>query len=404
MALQLDSGTIQSAQRRLDVLGNNISNVNTVGFKGASFDALLGSAMAAGGGAVQNFGQGNISTSTNPLDMAINGAGMFKLKSPNGQEVYTRDGQFTLNDQSEVVNSSGDKLLDSSSANLGKPIVIDINKPIDAVPTSTVGLALTLDSRKGVLDSTNFNQNDPTTYTNSTTTAIYGSLNGDKPKNLQTFYVKTSDLTWDVFTAVDGIVSTEKTPLTFDSAGKLSMVGDVAATIQDSNDTSSTPAMINNPEAQISVSVPPSQTVNVDLSGAMAYGSVFSATMSQDGSPAGQVTGYKVGGDGTISAQFSNGRTKTMGELTLFNFKNLQGLQAVGNNKWTYAPAAGQITELKPGVKGMGSIQGLSTEDSNVDLTVEMIKLISAQRAFQAASEVVKKQDEILQGVVHIGQ
>ena len=125
--------------------------------------------------------------------------------------------------------------------------------------------------------------------------------------------------------------------------------------------------------------------------------------MSQNGNDVGQMTGYKVGADGVIKAQYSNGQSMLMGQIILYNFKNLNGLAPTQNNQWVETAASGAAIAGTPGSMGLGSLQGSSTEDSNVDLTVEMIKLISAQRAFQAASEVVKKQDEILQGVVHIG-
>ena len=140
-----------------------------------------------------------------------------------------------------------------------------------------------------------------------------------------------------------------------------------------------------------------------DLSSTVQFGSPFAATMSQNGNDVGQMTGYKVGADGVIKAQYSNGQSMLMGQIILYNFKNLNGLAPTQNNQWVETAASGAAIAGTPGSMGLGSLQGSSTEDSNVDLTVEMIKLISAQRAFQAASEVVKKQDEILQGVVHIG-
>jgi flagellar hook protein FlgE len=398
MSLQLDSATVQAAQRRLDVLGNNIANVNTVGFKGASFDAMLGSAMGTTGssqtsGTVQNFSQGNVTSTNNPLDIAISGTGLFKLKSSSGQEVYTRDGQFSLNQSGEIVNSSGDKLLGSDN----NKIVIDVNEINPKNTTTKATLGLTLDSRKDPITTT-FNLSDPTTYTHSTTTPIYddsGTL-----KNVQTFYAKTSATDWDVYYAINGVVVNDatgplKSRLSFDSSGTIN-------TTASQNLTASVPINIDPLTGLIATGS--TSTMAVDLTSAKQFGASFAATMTQDGYPSGQMTGYKVGGDGVITAVYSNGKTAVKGQLNIVTFKNLQGLAATGTNQWIETPASGAPITGLPGTLGLGTLKGSSTEDSNVDLTVEMIKLISAQRAFQSAAEVVKKQDEILQGVVHIGQ
>jgi flagellar hook protein FlgE len=403
-------------------LGNNIANVNTVGFKGASFDAMLGSAMGTNGssqssGIIQNFSQGNITSSNNPLDIAISGAGFFKLSIPkieNGKSiqserfVFSRDGQFSLNKDGQIVNSSGNILMGKGD----QEIKIDVGGSSEKKTTTTINLGLTLDSRVSPIPSSiSFNSTDPTTYTNSTTTPIYGD-NGEL-KNIQTFYVKRSDTSWDVYYAVGGKtvnqevpapteanpngkrIDNVKTTLNFDASGNIILPiapNDITQSIPMSVDGNG----LKNSESNIAVNL-------TNLSKLQQVGSSFSATMNQDGYPSGQMTGYKVGVNGVITVQYSNGQTDTKGPIELVTFNNPQGLEAGENNQWTKTTASGEPQARTPGDK-CGILKGSSTEDSNVDLTVEMIKLISAQRAFQSAAEVIKKQDEILQGVVHIGQ
>lgn len=140
------------------------------------------------------------------------------------------------------------------------------------------------------------------------------------------------------------------------------------------------------------------------MSNVVHYGTGFAATMEQDGSPPGQMTGYKVGPDGIISASYSNGRSVNMGQVILANFRNTDALALSDGNKWLETVASGSASLNSAGAGGLGTIQASSVEEANVDLTAEMIKMISAQRVFQAAAEMVKKQDQIMQTVVNIGQ
>lgn len=436
MGIQLDSGTIQSAARRLEVLGNNISNVNTSGFKSSNFEEVLGSAISSGvaskkPGVVQSFAQGNVTASSNALDMAINGNGMFQLES-NGAKVYTRNGQFSLDKSGDVVNSSGDNLMGyaadvNGKVLSGKAVKLHINTADSAPMASTKAtVGVTLDSRKPVIDTTAtpFNPADPSTYTHSTTTTIYDAKG--ESHDVQTFYIKTAvagtppSIGWDVkatvsndptnaantITNTDGttslnilnlasLTSTPPGQLVFDTSGKLTQAVP--------------PTVPLNGMFSITVGVPPvgatvPQTVALDLSSTVQYGTSFAATMSQDGTPIGQMTGYRVGGDGVINAQYSNGKSMVMGQVILAKFASMNGLVPTASNQWLETAASGIATLGTPGSAGIGELQSLATEDSNVDLTVEMIKMISAQRAFQAASEVIKKQDQILQTAVSIAQ
>jgi flagellar hook protein FlgE len=405
MAFQIDTSSIHSASLRLEVIGNNIANSNTAGFKGSEFDDVLATSMAGAIGAKkagtrQSFSQGNITASSNPLDMAISGKGFFRVVS-NGVASYTRNGQFMADKAGNIVNASGDQLsgytVDANGKIMtGAPVPLTIN-PADYLPkaTATATLKLTLDVRQPVIDSTAtpFDPKNPTTYTHSTTTTVYDASGG--AHDVQSFYVKTSATVWNVYGSVDGVLTpavvapaaaTTLGSLTFDTSGAL------------------VPAAAGSTVGVFSVPVSATQNVSFDMSSAVQFGTSFAATMDQDGSPPGQMTGYKVGADGIITASYSNGRSVNMGQVILASFKNPDALAPTESNQWQETSASGAASLNTAGSGGLGTIQASSTEDANIDLTAEMIKMISAQRVFQAAAEMVKKQDQIMQTVVNIGQ
>jgi len=405
MAFNIDTASINAASMRLEVIGNNISNSNTSGFKSSQFDEVLATSMKGSSGnkvagTRQSFTQGNITSTSNPLDMAISGSGFFRVVS-NGVTAYTRNGQFMLSKGGDIVNSTGDQLtgfgVDTSGKILtGLPVKMSISAA-DYLPkaTTTAALSLTLDIRKAAIPTTPvFNAGDPSTYTHSTTTSVYDA--SGTQVDVQTFYVKRSATTWDVYGSVGGnMLSTNAGlmgTLTFNSSGVLA--------------SSTTPAATPVATKSLGVYTVPvgASSVNFDMSNTVQFGTSFAATMTQDGSPPGQMVGYKMSTDGVITASYSNGQTATMGQVVLASFKSADGLASAANNQWLETTASGQASLNTAGAGGLGILQASATEDANVDLTSEMIKMISAQRVFQAAAEMVKKQDQIMQTVVNIGQ
>lgn len=412
MAFQIDTSSIHSASTRLEVIGNNISNSNTVGFKGSEFNDVLATSMSGSvgtkkAGTRQSFSQGNITASSNPLDMAISGKGFFRVEA-KGAATYTRNGQFQLNKAGDIVNSTGDKLtgygVDPTTGLIlsGSPVALSIN-PDPYAPKSSTGITLdvTLDIRNDashsppIATSPAFSQLDPTTYSHSTTTTLYDASGA--AHDLQTFFVKRDASNWDVYASLDNSM-TPAAPATwaklaFDGSGTLTTASALAA-------------------STLQVPVSASQSVNFDLSSAVQYGTSFAATVDQSssdlvaaaGAPPGEMTGYKIGNDGIITASYSNGRFVTMGQVVLADFKNTDGLAPTENNQWLETAASGAANLNVAGGGGMGLLEASATEDANIDLTAEMIKMISAQRVFQAAAEMVKKQDQIMQTVVSIGQ
>ena len=409
MALKIGASNIQSAAHRVDVLSNNISNVNTIGFKGSSFETVLGAAMNgdSGGkelGLRQPFSQGSTTSTTNALDVAIKGSGLFALQDSHGRVSYTRNGQFSLDKDGYVVNQLGQKLLgykaDANGQILsGSPEPLNIDSS-DSKPTETTKAAMrvTLDSRSPAVSGyIPFSSTDASTYTHSTTTTVYDSLGTSH--NVQSFFIKRqgdidpnypdqpAPVFWEVHASVDGVEQRQRIPIEFDSTGKLTT---------DNGASSGFSVLVNNGIE--------SKEVYFDLSETVSYASSFTVTdMSQDGGGIGQMVGYSVGGDGVITGQYANNKQLIMGQIVLAKFSNMDGLAPTDNNEWVETWASGVAKIGTPQSSGLGGLQSMATEDSNVDLTLEMVKLIAAQRAFQSAAEVVKRQDELLQGVIHMG-
>ncbi len=497
MGFMIDNSAVKSAAKRLEVIGNNVANANTVGFKGSDFESALAAAVNTetglpSNGGRQSFMQGDISATSNPLDIAISGTGFFRIES-GSRIAYTRSGQFQLNKEGEIVNAMGEKLTgfqadpETGSILAGRPVALTISQANDPPKqTAKAKLDLMFDSRSAavpaaasatVADRTSiekagasqgiavaarlaadaaselaaarafdpnataadkaaatakaaetaakadeaeaaaaldapagtaardristaafqaFDVTDPTTYTHSTTTAVYTAQGVEV--NVQTFYVKLADNTWDVYSWLGGSDLPAKLGgLTFDSSGNVQS----STTFDNVADASTlTP---NSKKGQFGITIDNTDMV-LDLAATTQYGSKFTVRVSQDGRGVGQLMNYSVGADGLITARYNNGNSKTLGQVVLANFRSINGLTALGNNQWMESAASGSAEVNQPGVGVLGSLKASSTEAANIDLTVEMIKMISAQRSFQAAAEMMRRQDETMQTVVNLGR
>lgn len=402
MSFQQGLSGLNAASKSLEVLGNNVANASTVGFKQSQTqfadvyaNSLTGSGASQVGIGVkiakvqQQFTQGNISATNNPLDIAINGGGFFRV-SDNGSITYSRNGQFQMDKDGYIVNSDNKRLTGyaaDAAGNMltGSPVDLQINTAdLQPAMTDQVTGLINLDSRKDVLTAAGFDPNDPATYHNSTSVSIYDSLGN--PHTLQSFFVKTAPGVWDVFTTVDGVTpATALTTMTFDGTG-------VAP-------TGST--------ATLSVPVTTGATtpfaVDLDFSGSTQFGSTFSVnSLSQNGYTSGRLSGFNVGADGIIAGRYTNGQSANLGQIVLANFVNPNGLQSLGNNAWAESSTSGAPLVSAPGNGSLGVLQSSAVEDSNVDLTAELVNMITAQRVYQANAQTIKTQDQVLQTLVNL--
>ena len=333
MSFQQGLSGLNAAARRLDVIGNNVANASTVGFKTSEAlfaDVYANSVAAAAGSSVgigttvasvqTSFGQGNITATSNPLDVAINGNGFFRLDN-SGVVTYSRNGQFHLDKDGFIVNSAGAKLtgygVDAAGALIAAnaaPIQVSTS---DILPTATTTSAavLNLDSREAVI-TLPFDITDAHTYNKATSMTVYDSLGN--AHTLSSYFIKTASNTWSVQGALDGGAATSLGTLNFRTDGTI----DTATTTLPFNVTAPVTTGATTPLA-----------FTLDFAGTTQFGSPFGTTaLTQDGATSGRISGFSVSDDGTILGRYSNGQSRTLGEVVLANFANPQGLQPLGGN------------------------------------------------------------------------
>lgn len=415
MSFQQGLSGLNVSSKTLDVIGNNIANSGTVGFKAgqAQFADVFAASLAGAGtspvglGAkvadvVQQFTQGNVTTTNNPLDIAINGGGFYRLDK-QGSILYARNGQFQLDKNGFVVTSGGLRLTGyaataSGTINTGAITDVQISNA-DVAPqatgTATLGVAgvvakLNMDSRAPIIAAA-FNFADPTTYNNSAALTVYDSLGS--PSTYTFYFKKTAANTWNVQTTITNPAGTTTSEgllgtMVFNSSGVLTTAMPFAESIPFGD--------LNTGAATL--------PFNVDFGGTTQFGGDFGInTLSQDGFAFGKLSGFNVGRDGIVVGSYTNGQTKNLGQVILASFRNPQGLQPLGDNVWAETSDSGVSLLGTPGSSGAyGALQSAAVEDSNVDLTAELVNLITAQRVYQANAQTIKAQDSVLQTLVNL--
>lgn len=479
MGFQQGLSGLNAAAKNLDVIGNNVSNANTVGFKlsQAQFADVYANSLAGAGGTqvgigtrvaavAQQFSQGNISTTNNSLDMAVSGSGFFRL-SDNGTISYSRNGQFQLDKDGFIVTSQGLRLTGFLPNVLGQivattPADLQISTA-DLLPqqTSTVNAGLNLDARSTLIPAAPaFDPNNSATFNNSTSLTVFDSLGSSHVASL--YFAKTAANTWEAYLTVDGnrvpAAGTALTPMTFNTNGTLATptaavtsasfnptpppitlagssldapgttatvstttglsvgatvtgggfpAGTTITAITGANTfTTSAAGTSGATGVTLTVTNPASaaaQTLSFNFAGTSQFGGIFGVnTLSQDGFTSGRMTGFSAGADGIIAGRYSNGQTRTLGQVVLSNFVNPQGLQPLGGNNWAETSTSGTPLTGVPGSASLGVLQTSALEDSNVDLTAELVNMITAQRVYQANAQTVKTQDQVLQTLVNL--
>jgi flagellar hook protein FlgE len=367
----------------------------------------------------QQFTQGNITVTGNNMDVAINGDGFFKIQQPDGSYAYTRAGNFKLDSSGNVVTNNNGKVLgypvdpDTGlrTSSTPQPLVFPTGAPIPAKQTETIKAAFNLDARAPDA------AGDPTATppiaatprsTYGTSINVYDSQGVATTVNL--YFQKTSTAnTWDVYTELDDptatppVVATPVGQITFDGNGKITgpVATPPATGFQLTLSVDPSPANPNSPPA--TSGAPGPYNVTLDLSGVTQFGTKFAVSeLTQDGYTAGQLTGINIGNDGTIMTSYSNGVTRAEGQIALASFRNTQGLADIGNNLWVETYASGQPTMGAPTDGAFGSLRSGALEDSNVDLTAELVNMMTAQRAYQANAQTIKTQDQIMSTLVNL--
>lgn len=383
MSFNIGLSGLKATSEQMNTISHNIANGSTAGFKSSRtefqdvYSATFGGGQANGvavSNIRQSFATGSMTTTGRNADLAINGDGFFVVEN-NGQKFYTRAGIFdTRQDKNNpsmlnLVSPDGSLLLGKG----GQPITID--QADQAPQASTKGsLGLNLDSGAPVITKTPFDPKDPSTYNSTSTVKVYDKLGNEH--QLTQYYSKKADGKWEMnVTMDDAPLPAAKQELEFDGdSGKL---------------TAPSPA---NP----TITLPNGQNFALDMSAMTQYGGGFSInSVNSDGYAAGKFANWSFEPDGTVVARYTNGEKVSQGQLQLARFTNNEGLQPAGGNRWTETFASGQAMT---GVAGEGQLGGILTgryENSNVNITDEMVGLMGAQSSYQANAKSIQVANEM---------
>jgi flagellar hook protein FlgE len=502
MSFQTGLSGLNASSKSLDVIGNNIANANTVGMKSsrAEFADMVASSLGSGGSTPtagigvqvakisQSFTQGNLNITGNSLDVAVNGGGFFYLNRTDGSEAFTRDGQFKLDKEGNLVTNTGANVMGYDTDLItGKPNGIALKKmqlptsaPIPANKTTKITAEFNLDARAPVATTTT----SPTQFGTSLTT--YDTQGVAIPLSL--YFVKSDDNKWEAFsnsttaqttltnatTLAAAVTSASSTAiatantaglaagtagtLAYNNAYEASLAADVSTAVQTANTagttaglaagTSGTTAYNNaytaaynnsiksaaataaaptyaasrsfqmtfdnsgkltapliNPTLTLTSPSPSigNFTTALDVSKVSQFGTSFNVSnLTQDGYTAGQLTGITIGSTGAISTRYSNGQTQYRGQLALADFRNVQGLVPIGAGEYQVTNNSGPPVPGNPGVGKFGELRSGALEESNVDLTAELVNMMTAQRSYQANAQTIKTQDQVLSTLVNL--
>ncbi|HDG1670716.1 TPA: flagellar basal body protein FlgE [Kluyvera cryocrescens] len=389
MSFSIATSGLNAVTEQLNAISNNIANSGTVGFKSgrAEFSALYAESQPLGVGVTgitQSITKGGSITSTGTaLDLAINGNGFFMVRDSAGTTAYTRAGYFGTDSNGNLINNQGMYMqgypVDANGTlQVGSIGNLTISSgSIPAKATESIDFTANMDARAEVPATTPFDPKDNTSYNNSYTTQVYDSLG--REHTLNQYFVKTGDNTWKVHYYMDDTeVPGSAQDLTFNTQGIL---------------TDPTGAV------ELKATIPGAAPMKIDLTynNTTQYGSDFSVSKNKgDGYASGERTGQAIDKDGSVYATFSNGERLLQGQLVLANFTNPNGLQSQDGTTWAQTASSGAPLTGAPGTGLLGSIVSGALESSNVDLTSELVGLMTAQRNYQANTKVISTNDSMM--------
>jgi len=421
---------LQAASVDLSVTSNNIANVSTTGFKysrGEFGDIFavspFGNSPTAVGNGVQidnvsqQFGQGNLRFTDASLDLAISGQGYFVVsQDANGTDlVYSRAGEFRVNKDSFIVNNDGQFLqtfpvdsngnVTSSSLNTTSPVQLPASTGTPAA-TTEVEIGVNLPAGDAGLVSTLFDPNQSTTYNSSTSSTVFDSLG---ESHVMTYYfVKDpavpSTNVWDLYTFVDGNsvdvnggTTIANTALGNTNVARLTFNADGSLNNASPNPPVNTGIALANGATALSITHDFANNVTTQYSAGFSVN-----TLNADGFATGNLTGINISESGLIQATYSNGISQPLGKIAMADFPNSQGLANEGSSAWTETIDSGSVITGEAGTGRFGLIQSGALETSNVDLTAQLVNLITAQRNFQANAKSIETANTLTQTIIQI--
>ena len=424
MAFDTSVSGILAASADLGIIGNNIANSSTAGFKSSQGEftdiyaaSLLGTPGTAIGQGValnsvtQDFSQGNIEFTNNSLDLAINGSGFFTL-SDGGVATYSRAGAFQLDRDGFIVNASGLQLqgypTDDEGNLTGELGPLQLSTAlVDPKGTGDASITANLDSRDlpaeawnpdgagGALNAFAVPPVLPKSdqFNASTSLTVYDGLGN--PHVLSIYFAKgAGENTWEARTAIDGVEIGGATPIPFEANGQLA--------------EENKPLLLNIADwqpinANGVANGAAAQAFSVDLSSFTQFGASFAvSTVQQDGYTTGQLRGLEIDDTGVLFTRYTNGQSRQQGQIAVASFTNPNGLQPVGDTSFVETFSAGSPTVTTPGLSGTGLLQSGALESSNVEITSQLVRMIIAQRNFQANAQMIQTEDAVTQTVINL--
>ena len=407
---------MNAASSNLDVIGNNIANSATAGFKSSTIsfaDMFAGSNVGMGtkvAAVIQNFNDGTTTSTSRGLDVALSGNGFFRMTDAAGSVYYSRNGQFTLDENRNLVNTQGLSVTGYPATGTPPTIQTGANPVALSVPTTqmaarattTAGLVSNLNSTDAVPTVATFSASDVDSYNAKSTVTVYDSQGNDHALDL--YYVKDSaSNSWTVH-ALDSTTGDNLGTfnMAFSTNGQLTSVTDSAG-----NSTASTISLTLNPNATGTTAAngaAANQVISLSLLGSAQQntGTTSFGSPTQDGYAPGDLTSYAINDDGTITGTYSNQKTQLLGQVVLASFSNPEGLKSEGDNVWSSTSSSGQAAIGLAGTGTYGNLTSGALEASNVDLSKELVNMIVAQRNYQANSQTIKTQDQILNTLIQL--
>jgi flagellar hook protein FlgE len=404
MPFRIALSGLNAASSDLNVTANNIANVSTNGFKGSRTEfadlfavSLQGVSSNASGSGVrvaavaQQFAQGNIEFTDSNLDLAVSGQGMFVL-SDGGALAYTRAGAFQMNRDGYVVNSNGQRLqvyppLATGGFNTGGLSDLRL-QTTDSAPqaTNNVEYTLNLPANASPPAVAVFDPNDPNSFNQATSLTLFDSLGATHTGTM--YFSKTAVANeWNTRLYIDGTAVGAAQTLQYSNTGVLT--APVGGQLAFPAYTPATGAA--------------NMTVTVDLNQSTQYGANFSVnSVTQDGFTTGRLIGIDINETGIVQARFTNGVSQPLGQIAVANFANVQGLQQLGNTQWAETFSSGQALRGQAGNSGFGLVQSGALEGANVDVTEQLVQMITAQRNFQANAQMISTADSITQTIINM--
>ena len=407
MAFDIALTGLSAASADVDVIANNIANTATNGFKEsrAQFGDIyavsnLGVASNAIGqgvevtGVKQQFNQGDLRFTDNNLDLSISGSGFFRLND-NGSLIYSRAGAFGVDQQGYIVNAKGQRLTGFAADVAGNisGVVSDLQISTanqQPLASTDVNIDANLDASEPVPGAFAVTATgpDPATFNHATSITVYDSLGASHVAT--TYYRKDAVNQWQTFLFVDGAQVDGPDTITFNNDGSLNQINGAAVS------TITSPAFDPGGGAA-------NMTLTLEYDGLTQFGSPFGVNgLDQNGYSTGRLSDIDIDASGVVFARYSNGQSLALGQVVLANFANAQGLRPLGNTGWSETYSSGAPLVGAPSSGSLGAIQAGALEESNVDLTSELVALITAQRNFQANAQVISAADDITQSIINI--